>query len=59
MARIIDIIKTNAILGESPVWSVNDNLLYWVDIKAPAIHCYNPISKIDKSWPVKQEITVQ
>ena len=56
MARIIDIIKTNAILVESPVWSVNDNLLYWVDIKAPAIHCYDPISKIDKSWPVKQEI---
>ena len=25
-------------LGESPVWSVQEQALYWVDIRAPAVH---------------------
>ena len=56
MAEILDIIETGAILGESPVWSVRDRVLYWVDIKAPAIHRFDPATRIDRSWPVAQEI---
>jgi sugar lactone lactonase YvrE len=56
VAEILDIIETGAILGESPVWSVRDRVLYWVDIKAPAIHRFDPATRIDRSWPVAQEI---
>ena len=56
MAEILDIIETGAILGESPVWSMRDRVLYWIDIKAPAIHRFDPATGDDKSWPVAQEI---
>ncbi len=56
MAEILDIIETGAILGESPVWSVRDQVLYWIDIKAPAIHRFDPASRSDRRWPVEQEI---
>ena len=29
-------------LGESPVWSEVDNLLYFVDIDGKAVHSYDP-----------------
>lgn len=29
-------------LGESPVWSVREQALYWVDIRAPAVHRLDP-----------------
>ncbi len=56
MAEILDIIETGAILGESPVWSPRDKALYWIDIKAPAIHRFDPATRRDQSWPVAQEI---
>ena len=56
MAEILDIIETEAILGESPVWSARDGVLYWVDIKAPAIHRFDPVTRTNDTWPVAQEI---
>jgi sugar lactone lactonase YvrE len=31
-----------ALLGEGPLWSPREAALYWVDIKAPALHRYRP-----------------
>jgi len=56
MAKIIDIIETGAILGESPMWSPREQALYWIDIKAPALHRFDPATGRDQSWPVAQEI---
>lgn len=56
MGEIIDIIDTGAILGESPVWSPRERVLYWIDIKAPAIHRTDPLTRRDQRWPVDQEI---
>ena len=56
VTKVLDIIKTGAILGESPVWSEQEQVLYWIDIKSPAIHCFNPITRENKSWKMKQEI---
>ncbi len=56
MAKILDVIETGAILGESPVWSMRDAALYWVDIKAPAIRRFDPVSGSNDMWPVAQEI---
>src|SRR5262245_55244648 len=40
-----------AILGEGPVWSASEGALWFVDIKAPAIHRFHPASGDRKSWP--------
>lgn len=55
-AKILDVIETGAILGESPVWSPTEQVLYWLDIKAPALHRYSPTTGEDKAWPMPQEI---
>lgn len=38
------------IIGESPVWSAREQALYWVDILAPAIHCWHPASDAHRVW---------
>ena len=45
------VLKSNLLLGESPVWNSFDNSLYFVDIKNPSIHrlhfpsgCFESIS---------------
>jgi sugar lactone lactonase YvrE len=55
-ANILEVIETGAILGESPVWSPDDGALWWLDIKAPALHRYDPARRADDAWPVEQEI---
>ena len=39
-----------AILGEGPHWSAAEQALWFVDIKAPAIHRYHPASGAKQSW---------
>ena len=36
------VVDIRAKIGESPTWSVADRVLYWVDIKEPALHRYDP-----------------
>lgn len=38
------------VLGESPVWSVGEAALYWVDTRGPAIHRLDPSSGQVKTW---------
>lgn len=45
----------SAQLGESPVWCVRDQVLWWVDIKGRAVHRYDPSSGKDQQWPVPGE----
>ena len=52
---ILDVIEVGAILGESPVWSPDEAVLWWLDIKAPALHRYDPARGIDEQWPLPQE----
>lgn len=44
------------VLGESPIWSVQDEALYWVDIQAPAIHRLHPGSGVVKTWTVSEPV---
>jgi sugar lactone lactonase YvrE len=39
-----------AILGEGPLWSARDDALYWVDIKAPALHRLSLADGARASW---------
>lgn len=45
-----------SVLGESPLWVEAEQALYWVDVKAPAIHRYTPSSKNKSSWPLREYI---
>ena len=39
-----------AVLGEGPVWSASEQAVWFVDIKAPAIHRFHPASGATQSW---------
>ncbi len=45
-----------AILGEGPLWSSREAVLYWVDIKAPALHRYRPSDGDRTSWVMPEPI---
>lgn len=36
------VVDARATLGEVPLWSSNDEVLYWIDVRAPALHTYRP-----------------
>lgn len=54
--NILEVLEAGATLGESPLWSPDEQVLYWLDIKAPALHRYDPVSRRDEAWPMPQEI---
>jgi sugar lactone lactonase YvrE len=43
-------------LGEGPLWSPSEGVLYWVDIKAPALHRYRPADGDKTSWVMPEPI---
>lgn len=45
-----------AILGEGPFWSAADQAVWFVDIKAPAIHRFHPASGEKRTWPAPARV---
>ena len=45
-----------AVLGEGPLWDEDEEALYWVDIKAPAVHRYVPGTGSTESWPMPEPV---
>jgi D-xylonolactonase len=45
-----------AVLGEGPVWSAAEQAVWFVDIKAPAIHRFEPESGAKRSWPAPARV---
>lgn len=43
-------------LGECPVWSAEEQALYWVDILAPSLNRFDPASGTNHSWPMSEAI---
>lgn len=43
-------------VGESPVWSVREQALYWVDIEGRAIRRHNWASRTTRSWRVPERV---
>ncbi len=44
---MIDCVVAGALLGESPVWSDDEQCLYWVDINGKAVHRFDPATGAD------------
>ncbi len=43
-------------IGESPVWSVREQALYWVDIIGKRVHRFDPASGRTASWATPQMV---
>jgi sugar lactone lactonase YvrE len=43
-------------VGESPVWSVTEQALYWVDIEGPCIHRLDWASRTQQSWVLTERV---
>ena len=55
--KIECVVKTESIIGESPVWSAKDRLLYWVDIAGKILHRWNPATKEHKSIQFAEKVS--
>ncbi|MBL8708967.1 MAG: SMP-30/gluconolactonase/LRE family protein [Rhodospirillaceae bacterium] len=44
------VVKTPAKLGESVLWHPVDRKVYWLDLKGPTIHIYDPATRAAQSW---------
>src|SRR5919109_3921071 len=56
MTEVTCVLDAKAELGECPVWSAQEQALYWVDIRAPALHRLDPESGATRSWEMPSRI---
>lgn len=56
MNEPVPVVRNQAVLGESTLWSPDEGAIYWVDIQNPTIHCLNPTTGEQKHWLVETEI---
>jgi sugar lactone lactonase YvrE len=54
--RVTCVLDARARLGEGPVWDARERALYWVDIRAPALHRFEPASGATRTWPMPEAI---
>lgn len=50
------VLDARASLGECPVWSVEERVLYWADINAPSLNRYDPASGENRILPMPESI---
>ena len=50
--EIICVFDAKAKIGEGPVWDERDQVLWWTDINGRCLHCFDPSSGTDTSYPV-------
>jgi L-arabinonolactonase len=50
MIDIECVIDCGALLGEGTYWDAKEQMLWWIDIWGPTIHCYEPATGKDVTW---------
>jgi sugar lactone lactonase YvrE len=50
------VLDARASLGECPVWSVAERVLYWVDINAPSLNRFDPETGRNAAMPMPESI---
>jgi sugar lactone lactonase YvrE len=55
-AEVTCVLDARAELGECPVWSVPEQALYWIDIRAPALHRLDPATRASRTWRMPSRI---
>lgn len=56
MSEFSLVLDLQAELGESPLWSASENVLYCVDIKRATIHRFDPASQVHSSVTLPEEV---
>jgi sugar lactone lactonase YvrE len=51
------VVREEAIVGESPVWSPREQALYWVDITGQKIHRFHPGSGANETFHLPEPVT--
>lgn len=54
--KIVRVAGATDILGEGPVWDVDDQALYWVDIRGPSVRRLDWRSQRVQSWPMPEMV---
>lgn len=52
MSEVRCVLDARANLAEGPIWDAERGLLWWVDIKVPMLHAFDPESGDDRIFPV-------
>jgi sugar lactone lactonase YvrE len=55
-SRFVCVLDSKASLGECPVWSIDEQVLYWIDINAPSLNRFDPKRNTNTAWPMPQAI---
>ncbi len=50
MTEIRLVLRAGALNGETPIWCALRERLFWADIRAPALHAFDPVTGRDDSW---------
>jgi sugar lactone lactonase YvrE len=50
------VLDCHATIGESATWVADERALYWIDVKAPALHRYRPDDQATRSWHMTSDI---
>jgi len=50
------VLAASATIGESPTWVPEEQALYWIDIKAPALHWLEPTSRATRNWSLPSDV---
>jgi len=50
------VVNAGATIGESPTWASAEKVLYWIDVKKPALYRYDPATGDQRSWPMPNDI---
>ena len=50
------VLDVRASLGECPLWSIAEGVLYWVDINAPSLNRFDPVSGRNAVMPMPASI---
>jgi sugar lactone lactonase YvrE len=50
------VLDIKASLGECPVWSVEQQALHWVDINAPSLNRFDPLTGRNAAWAMPTSI---
>jgi sugar lactone lactonase YvrE len=50
------VLDARATIGESPTWVAEEKALYWIDVKAPALHRYQPADGATRTWALTSDV---
>jgi sugar lactone lactonase YvrE len=50
------VLDVRASLGECPLWSVDEQVLYWIDINAPSLNRFDPATGRNVAMPMPETI---